>query len=46
VPALSSGDWLGVVIALGAAWALFRWNARILYVIAAAGLIGLLAGVI
>jgi chromate transporter len=46
VPALSSVDWLSVVIALGAAWALFRWNARILYVVAAAGLIGLLAGVI
>lgn len=45
-PALSSIDWLGVAIAGAAAVALFRWNARILHVVAVAALVGLAASLI
>ena len=45
-PDLGSIDWLGVAIAAGAAWALFRTKARILHVVVVAALVGLISGVI
>ncbi len=46
IPTLSTIDPLGLVIAVGAGIALFRWNARILWVVLGAGLIGLLSALV
>ncbi len=46
VPTFGTVDWLGIAIALGAAWALFRSNARILSVVLVAALVGLASGVL
>ncbi|MBT8203643.1 MAG: chromate efflux transporter [Acidimicrobiia bacterium] len=45
-PTLATVDWLGVAIAVGAVWALFRARWRILPVVVSAAAIGLLAGVL
>jgi len=46
VPTMATIDWLAVAIALAAALALFRWNARIIHVVGSAALLGLAIGLI
>jgi len=46
VPTMATIDWLAVAIAVAAALALFRWNARIIHVVGSAALLGLAIGLI
>lgn len=46
IPTLTSIDPLGLVVAVASGYALFRFNAKILHVVAAAGAAGVIAGIL